>query len=105
MLHILSQSYIVLISPAIFSRPSLTPIAEDSAILPPSRIAYFGYGAMDSYCSQPETVTAPPPRTRSRHDSGMPSTGARSKNYKVPVSLNQCDDEVESVTPSSCERA
>lgn len=93
-------------SPAIFSKPNLTPISEEASILPPSRVAYFGYGAMDSYRSQPETSGGgQPTRTRSRHDSGMPPCGVRGKNYRVPVSLNHCDDEMESVTPSSCERA
>ncbi|GFR22392.1 uncharacterized protein TNCT_304901 [Trichonephila clavata] len=92
-------------SPAIFTKPNLTPISEESSILPPSRIAYFGYGAMDSVRSQPETANVHESRTRSRHDSGMPSTGVKYKTYQVPVSLNHCADEMESVTPSSIERA
>ncbi|KAG8196913.1 hypothetical protein JTE90_027617 [Oedothorax gibbosus] len=94
-------------SPAIFSRPSLGTIIENETSQPRSHIIHADYGAADSFRSQPETaVIIQTTRSRIRHDSGAPvQFDPRNKTLHVPVSLNHCSDEMESVTPSSCERA
>ncbi|XP_054720283.1 uncharacterized protein LOC129229928 [Uloborus diversus] len=93
-------------SPAFFAKPALTPISEESSILPASHIQYQGYGATDSFHSQPETSGfSRVSKSRVRHDSGKPLLKGTRKMLKIPVSLNQCSDEIQSVTSSSGERA
>lgn len=93
-------------SPAFFTKPPLTPISEEESILPSSRVQYESYGATDSSPGQTEPLIRPrSSRVRTRHDSGWSSRHERKKRQKIPVSLNQCSDEMESVSPSSGERA
>ncbi|XP_015912070.2 uncharacterized protein [Parasteatoda tepidariorum] len=86
-------------SPAFFSKSPLTPIYEDT--ISPSRVSVPNYGTMATCSSQPENYN--PPRTRCRHDSGMPTKDVKGTKIKV-VSLNQCSGEMEAVPPSPAER-
>ncbi|KFM59273.1 hypothetical protein X975_10672, partial [Stegodyphus mimosarum] len=92
-------------SPAFFSKPPLTPITEEEPILPPLRVPYENYGAVDPYYAVAGPVVTRGSRIRLRHDTEWSSKGSKGKKTKHPVSLNQCSDEMENVAPSSGERA
>lgn len=68
-------------------------------MLSASRIQYESYGAMGTTPEAEPFICPTTSHVRTRHLSGWPA------RHKVPVSLNQCSDEIESVTPSSDERA
>lgn len=92
-------------SPALFNKPTLSPISEEDSMLPPSRVQYESYGATDSFPQREPLVDQPAPRARTRRFSGHPSRHRHERSQRVPVSLNHCADEIESITPSSGERA
>ena len=101
---IFGENNVIFFSLAFFAKPPLSPISEEGSVLPSSRIRYENYGATDSLPTETERLLRSTPRIRTRHDSGWSSRHERRRRQKIPVSLNQCSDEMESVSPSSGER-